>query len=159
MSIPKIVQRLAKVCFVMLTIFGLAFTFQAPSYAACTSSCTNDAVCAQRPDTCSDYNFGDLAVLLVTTNPPRPGQRVTRDRVFTPPYGVPQITNQVPIGTTAMNGTFTNAIPLPSTSSLRGYYQDTYFVGGQRGNTITYDVGIHVPCNGPSCGFSVSDRL
>ena len=145
MVLTKTFQRLAKVLFVVLALFGLAFTFQAPSYAACMPGCTNNAVCAQRPDNCPNYTLGDFAVLLVTTNPQNPDQPVTRDRRFTPvpggsPATKPVVTKQVQIGTTASNGTFTNAIPLPNDASLVGSYQDTYYVGGTRGNTIWYQI-------------------
>ena len=137
-------KHITKGLFIVLAVLGLAFAFQAPSYAACMPGCTNDAVCAQRPDTCPNYKAGDLAVLLVTTNPPQPNQTVTRDRVFVlkrvPALTKPEFTYNVPIGTTSSNGTFTNAIPLPSDSSIFGRYYDTYSVGGVKGNTISYTV-------------------
>ena len=81
MSLPKIFQRLSRECFALLVIFGLAFTFQAPSYAACLPSCNNNAVCAQRFDACPNYQAGDLAYLLVRTNPAQADKPVKRDRI------------------------------------------------------------------------------
>ena len=134
-------KHITKGLFVVLAIIGLAFAFQAPSYAACLPGCTNNAVCAQRFDTCPNYELGDSAVLQVTTNPMQAGQVVTRDRTFTPESGATQITSGVQIGTTQSNGTFTNFVPLSINDvSLVGRYRDTYYVGGIRGNTISFEV-------------------
>jgi|GEM_PF-6105961 len=147
MKLKKTLGRLAKIVFAVVAIVGFALALPKPSYAACVVQCTQDAVCAQRPDTCPGYKIGnsdvagDVAVLLITTNPPRPGQTVTRSRHFIPEnQSSEEATVSTVIGTTGKNGAFTNVVPLPPDPSLLGIYVDTYFVGEKQGNTLTYSI-------------------